>query len=113
MKRIEILGLLILASVWCGPALAVICTSTAAGGNWNAVGTWTGCAGGNGPVANTPGSNDTAVIATTGAASVVTANVAITVGAVTVNAGGALNVRGVNFTVNGATGVSGTLAHVT
>lgn len=40
---------------------AVTCTS-AATGNWNATGTWTGCTGGNGSVANTPGSNDTAII---------------------------------------------------
>lgn len=40
---------------------AVTCTSNA-NGNWNAPGTWSGCVGGNGTVANTPGSNDDVII---------------------------------------------------
>ncbi len=40
---------------------AVTCTSNA-NGNWTAPATWTGCAGGNGTVANTPGSNDDVTI---------------------------------------------------
>ncbi len=100
------LVLLVGLGSWSGGAYAVICTSTAAGGNWNAPATWTGCAGGNGPVANTPGSNDTAVIATAGA-SVVTANVVIVVGNVVINSG-KLNVGGSNWTVNGTTTVNNT-----
>src|SRR3989344_2830901 len=42
-------------------ALAVTCPS-AGTGDWNNTGTWTGCTGGNGTTANTPGSNDTAII---------------------------------------------------
>jgi|GEM_PF-3077857 len=45
-------------------ASAVTCTS-AGTGNWSTTGTWSGCSGGNGSVANTPGSNDTAVITST------------------------------------------------
>jgi MSHA biogenesis protein MshQ len=116
----------LLAGLAYAPAvLAVTCTSTAAGGNWNLVGTWTGCAGGNGVPANTPGTNDTAIIATTGA-SFVTLNAAETVVAVTVNANafltqsssltttGALNVAGTMTSTNtmaigGATSITGTL----
>jgi hypothetical protein len=87
-------------------AYAVTCTSIGGGGNWNNPGTWTGCAGGNGPVPNTPGSNDTAIIATTGI-NVVTANVAITVGSLIINSG-KLNVGGSNWTVNGTTTVNST-----
>lgn len=43
-------------------ALAVTCTS-ALSGAWNLAVTWTGCLGGNGTPANTPGSNDTVIIA--------------------------------------------------
>ena len=112
MKRLlKIFALLVsLAgfSLWGGNACAVTCTSIAAGGNWNAAGTWTGCAGG--MMAGAPGSNDTAIIATTGA-NVVTANVAITVGNVIINSGGTLAIAGSNWTVNGTTDVSGTLSH--
>jgi len=45
-----------------GSALAVTCTS-ANSTAWNLASTWTGCAGGNGVPANTPGTNDTAIIA--------------------------------------------------
>ena len=44
-----------------GAAEAANCLSNASG-NWNAPGTWTGCAGGNGTPANTPGTNDTATV---------------------------------------------------
>ena len=85
-------------------AWAVTCTSNASG-NWNSTATWTGCTGGNGTPANTPGSNDTAIIAN---GHTVTSNIVVTVGAVTVNSGGTLNNGGFNFTVNGATTISGT-----
>ena len=108
-KLFVLFVLLMGQGAWCENALAVTCTSTATGGNWNATATWTGCTGGNGATANTPGSGDTAVIATTGA-NVVTANVAITVGSVVINSG-ALSVGGSNWTVNGTTTVnnSGTI----
>jgi hypothetical protein len=84
-------------------ANAVTCTSVAAGGNWNATGTWTGCTGGNGTPANTPGSADTAIIATTGVSNV-TVNVTVTVGALTINSSGTGGlVASRNLTVNGAT----------
>ena len=50
-----------LLAVWATSALAVTCTSvnnTA----WNVTTTWSGCAGGNGVPANTPGTNDTAIV---------------------------------------------------
>jgi hypothetical protein len=56
--------LLALASGFClcaKSALAVTCTS-AANTAWNLASTWTGCAGGNGTPANTPGTNDTAIV---------------------------------------------------
>jgi len=55
---IAVLLLSLLASATAG---AVTCTSNA-NGNWNAPATWSGCAGGNGTVANTPGSNDDVII---------------------------------------------------
>jgi hypothetical protein len=91
--------LVMLAGLGYAPtALAATCTSIASGGNWNSSSTWTGCAGG------TPGSGDTAIIATTGA-NVVSANVSITVGSVIVNSG-KLTVGGSNWTVNGTTTVN-------
>jgi len=54
-----------LASVFClcaRSALAVTCTS-AANAAWNVATTWSGCAGGNGTPANTPGTNDAAIVA--------------------------------------------------
>jgi hypothetical protein len=71
-------------------AEAVTCTSVAAGGNWNAPATWTGCVGGNGTPANTPGSADAVVIIATGGTVTLTANAAalsITFNAATVNNG--------------------------
>jgi MSHA biogenesis protein MshQ len=108
-KLFVLFVLLMGQGAWSENAHAVTCTSTATGGNWNATATWTGCTGGNGATANTPGSGDTAVIATTGA-NVITANVAITVGSVVINSG-ALSVGGSNWTVNGTTTVnnSGTI----
>ncbi len=54
--------LFLIALLHCvGPALAANCLSNGTG-NWNATGTWTGCTGGNGTPANTPGSNDNATI---------------------------------------------------
>jgi hypothetical protein len=44
-----------------GSALAVTCTS-ANSTAWNVTTTWTGCAGGNGTPANTPGTNDAVII---------------------------------------------------
>jgi len=93
-------------------AWGATCTSTQTG-NWNVAANWTGCVGGNGPAPNTPGSNDTAIIAN---GHTITANVALTVGAVIVNTGGTLSIGGgggTNFTVNGTTTVNGTLAHAT
>lgn len=55
---IAVLLLSLLASATAG---AATCTSNA-NGNWNAPATWTGCAGGNGTPANTPGSNDDVII---------------------------------------------------
>ncbi|RZI43057.1 hypothetical protein EGT07_09390 [Herbaspirillum sp. HC18] len=97
----------LLASICALPAAAVTCTSNQTG-NWNVASTWSGCTGGNGSTANTPGSNDTAIIAN---GHTVTANVTVTVAAVTVNTGGTLNIAGQNWTVNGATNISGTLIH--
>jgi MSHA biogenesis protein MshQ len=113
-----------------GQAHAVTCTSNA-NGNWNAPATWSGCAGGNGTVANTPGSNDDVIItgndtvtvnvnsqarsvtfaANTGNTNLThNAGIALTVGAggVTINGSStnnsthAWNINAGNATVNGA-----------
>ncbi|MES2537758.1 MAG: DUF6701 domain-containing protein [Pseudomonadota bacterium] len=69
-----------------GPmAWGVICTSAAAGGNWNATATWTGCTGGNGTPANTPGTADTVIIANFASTVSITANAAAA--SVTINTG--------------------------
>ncbi|MEZ4814203.1 MAG: hypothetical protein R3A80_03225 [Bdellovibrionota bacterium] len=82
---------------------AVTCTSTSGGGNWSSATTWTGCTGGNGPSANTPGSADTAIISGPGT---VTVDTTLSVGVLTIN-GGLLNQTS-NLTVSNAT-LSGTL----
>src|SRR5262249_55700437 len=56
-RLIALAGMLIAS----GPALAVTCSSTNSTA-WNVTTTWAGCAGGNGTPANTPGTNDTAII---------------------------------------------------
>jgi hypothetical protein len=56
-------AVLIACGSLCAPsAVAVTCTS-AASAAWNVATTWSGCAGGNGTPANTPGASDTAIIA--------------------------------------------------
>lgn len=107
-RTIGSLVCLLFAAAFSVSAEAATCTTTGAGTNWNVAANWSNCAGGNGPAANTPGSNDTAIIAT---GHTMSNNVTVTVGAVTVNAGAVLNVAGNNFTVNGATVISGTLNH--
>lgn len=63
MKRISPIALLTVALLWTPQVSAVTCTSVAAGGNWSAPATWTGCTGGGGTPANTPGAADIVVIA--------------------------------------------------
>jgi len=46
-------------------ALAVTCTSVNADRDWNQTTAWTGCTGGNGTPANTPGTNDDVSLAPT------------------------------------------------
>lgn len=60
-RRCAVLFLVCAAVLGSGQAHAVTCTSNA-NGNWNAPATWSGCAGGNGTPANTPGSNDDVII---------------------------------------------------
>jgi hypothetical protein len=88
------------------PVSAVSCTSNATG-NWNVAATWTGCTGGNGTTANTPGPDDTATITGTHTVTV-TANETVwavifgsasTNGVVSVNAGVTLSVTS-NSTYN-------------
>jgi|GEM_PF-1033217 len=87
-------------------AQAATCTSTNAGGNWSAAGTWTGCGAGS------PLAGDTVVINTTGA-SLVTVDVATTsVASVTVNAGSTLVVAqslNINSTAASFLTVAGTM----
>jgi len=88
------LGILLVGCLFAPSAFAVTCTSVAGGGNWDAPATWTGCAGGNGTPANTPGLADTAIIA-----GPVIANVTTPVVAITVNASQALTINsGVTLT---------------
>lgn len=93
---------------WGGNANAATCTSTAAGGNWNAPGTWNvgpgGCLG-------VPLATDNVIIATTGAGAV-TVNVQASMTNLTVNAGSTLTIQGGgNFRIRptGTTTISGTL----
>ena len=55
------------------PASAAVCTWDTTNGNWNAIVNWLGCVGGNGNPANTPGSNDTANIGSSGVVTIDTA----------------------------------------
>lgn len=79
-------------------ALAVTCTS-ALSGAWNLAVTWTGCIGGNGTPANTPGSNDTAIIAN-GSDVTIPAGLAASASALQV---GNANNGGATLTLNAAT----------
>lgn len=99
-------ALFLTAALMTAPAHAVTCTSIAAGGDWNVPATWAAdanCATGNGTTAGTPGSNDTAIISTTGAG-VINLTVAETVGNLTLNhdvaANVALNLTGASLTVS-------------
>lgn len=110
-RLVSAMVLLLSLGAWSGNAYSVTCTSTAAGGNWNATGTWTGCAGGGGTPANTPGAADNVIIATTGAG-VVAVNVQAAMTNLTINFGSILNVvGGSNFRIrpSGATSISGAL----
>jgi hypothetical protein len=99
-------GLLLL--FFAGGAQAVTCTSQASTA-WNVTTTWTGCTGGNGTPANTPGAADTAIIASGNAVTIP----AGTFAAAALTVSGTLNVGGATFTVSGPTAVNGTLTHVT
>lgn len=107
----------------CNPveAFAVTCTS-AGSGNWNATGTWSGCTGGNGSVANTPGSNDTAIITSTHnvtvtgneTVSALTFGSASTGGILTVNSGVTLTVtNALTMQSNNAANTAGTIQNGT
>lgn len=70
------LRLALLAGIAYAPAaLAVTCTGSG-GGAWNVTGTWTGCTGGNGTPANTPGTNDDVIFTNTNKTYNVPANAA-------------------------------------
>ncbi|MBI5626903.1 MAG: hypothetical protein HY935_06890, partial [Nitrosomonadales bacterium] len=88
---------------WGCNAYAATCTSTAAGGNWNAPATWT-CVGV--PVVTFPGQTDNAVIAGPGAVAV---NVASRVNLLTVNSGATLNVSTFQLRTYGLASISGTV----
>ncbi len=96
-------GLMLLAMIAPPSVFAAVCTSTAAGGNWNAAGTWLAGCGATGPLAG-----DTVTIATTGA-SFVTVNVATAaVATVTINAAARLT-QTQSLTTSGALTVNGIL----
>jgi len=86
-------------AAWSGNTYALTCTSTAAGGNWNAAATWTGCGGG------TPAQADNAIIGGLGA---VTVNVNSRVTSLTINAGATLNVTS-QLRTYGLASISGTI----
>jgi MSHA biogenesis protein MshQ len=112
-RSLVICGLSYLAAtVFASTVWAVTCTTNNANGNWNAPGTWSGCTGGNGTPANTPGSNDDVVIANVGRTFTVTANAAaqsvtFTAGnqntTLTLNAGTQLTVGAGGVTINATT----------
>lgn len=103
LAKTFVLGVsLIGLAAWGGDAMAATRTSTAAGGNWNAAGTW---------VNGIPASTDNVVIATTGAGAV-NVNVQASMVNLTVNSGSVLTVvGGSNFRLRptGTTSISGTL----
>lgn len=86
------------------PTASVTCNAVNAGGDWNVAATWTDCTGGNGTTANTPGSADTAVIATTATGLGVTVTVAETVANLTINhatsTATSVSLTGVDLTVS-------------
>jgi len=79
-------------------AMAVTCTS-AANAAWNVATTWSGCAGGNGVPANTPGTNDTAIVAN---GNTVTIPAGVAVSASSLQVGTATNAAA-TLTLNAAT----------
>jgi fibronectin-binding autotransporter adhesin len=96
--------------VWPSAALGATCTSTASAA-WNVASTWTGCAGGNGTPANTPGTNDTVIIAG-GNAVTVPAGVAVRASSLDVGNGGngaatlTLSASTSSLTVSGAVSIN-------
>ena len=108
MTAVSRFRLLVFASVLVasGSALAVTCSSTNSTA-WNLATTWTGCAGGNGIPANTPGTNDTAII-TNGNTVTIPAGVAVNASSLQVgdtnnaNATLALSAATSSLTVSGA-----------
>src|ERR1043165_5438283 len=79
-------------------AMAVTCTS-AANAAGNVATTWSGCAGGNGVPANTPGTNDTAIVAN---GNTVTIPAGVAVSASSLQVGTATNAAA-TLTLNAAT----------
>ena len=95
-----------------GQAQAVTCTSVAGAVNWNAPASWTGCVGGNGTPANTPGTADAVIILNNSTVTVnalglkalsVTVNTGGNASTLTFASGSSLDVTN-DVNINGATG---------